>query len=409
MPLMREMPGVAEHIPKPSEWDRCEIAALREAHRAILEIFALPAFAEGPRYHREDWQRITNKLGDGNGGFDIDLIEDVAGLHFQRVAMKAVHQQLWTDAVNDEALPDQTRARLRCAAQPGAHAWRTIEAVRPHQAWQAGNAMSDPEFMYAMLRMLGQPVGAVTEETRCECALQSVPGPLGFAARVENRPHVTLMWHLCALHWDSCPHGGQGARGPRTARHNSANAHIARGLDLLGARGTERKEVIIRERPLAKGDIFGRNWLSGEGTFVGDGTIWSPMRIGLLRRVARGRLDFTDLGEKMKRKEKEAACKSRGWAFYPFAMSTFGGFGRWMYEHFTNGLNGFDKKREEAKKKGEPEWKVIQEKKHLYEDISSAVQRGNYEMFVESACGETGGALRRVPAAEAEEMQQQRD
>ena len=141
MPLMREVPGVAEHIPKPSEWDRCEIAALREAHRAILEIFALPAFAEGPRYHREDWQRITNKLGDGNGGFDIDLIEDVAGLHFQRVAMKAVHQQLWTDAVNDEALPDQTRARLRCAAQPGAHAWRTIEAVRPHQAWQAGNAM----------------------------------------------------------------------------------------------------------------------------------------------------------------------------------------------------------------------------------------------------------------------------
>ena len=55
------------------------------------------------------------------------------------------------------------------------------------------------------------------------------------------------------------------------------------------------------------------------------------------------------------------------WKFYPFALNTFGGFvrqiGTFLYEFFTD---AFSAKRDAAEKAGEPEWKVILEKKSLY-------------------------------------------
>ena len=96
------------------------------------------------------------------------------------------------------------------------------------------------------------------------------------------------------------------------------------------------------------------------------------------------------------------------WKFYPFALNTFGGFvrqiGTFLYEFFTD---AFSAKRDAAEKAGEPEWKVILEKKSLYEDISAEVQRGNYAMFKEKeqrawGLGTASGALQRVSAANAE-------
>ena len=91
------------------------------------------------------------------------------------------------------------------------------------------------------------------------------------------------------------------------------------------------------------------------------------------------------------------------WKFYPFALNTFGGFvrqiGTFLYEFFTD---AFSAKREAAEKAGEPEWKVILEKKSLYEDISAEVQRGNYAMFKENSVGTASGALQRDSAANAE-------
>ena len=64
--------------------------------------------------------------------------------------------------------------------------------------------------------------------------------------------------------------------------------------------------------------------------------------------------------------------------------------------------DGFSAKRDAAEKAGEPEWKVILEKKSLYEDISAEVQRGNYAMFKENSVGTASGALQRDSAANAE-------
>ena len=123
------------------------------------------------------------------------------------------------------------------------------------------------------------------------------------------------------------------------------------------------------------------------------------MQRRLVKQVAKGRLVITDTAEKSKRNDKAELCRRRGWKFYPFALNTFGGFGTFLYKFFTD---GFSAKRDAAEKAGEPEWKVILEKKSLYEDISAEVQRGNYAMFKENSVGTASGALQRDSAANAE-------
>ena len=167
-------------------------------------------------------------------------------------------------------------------------------------------------------------------------------------------------------------------------------------------------EVVVSEQPRMLGDIFSRKWLGEDGTYVVDGTIVTAMGVADVRRVAQGKLDVTAEAEKKKKREKEHLCKTKkGWGFYAFAMNAFGGFGKVMHEFFTT---RFDEKKAEAKAKGEPEWRVNQEKKRLFEDISCEIQRANFAMFIENHVGEVGGALQRMPEPDVDMMEeQQRD
>lgn len=227
------MHELASQIPPPSHWATCKMGALRDAHGFVTRLFEMRAFVEGPAYHREEWQRVADKLSVGGGAFDIDALDSVARMHFQSVATTAVHQQMWLDAVNDESASCWTRARLRSAAVPGAGAWITTQVIRPNTRHQKGNELNDYEFAYAALKRLGAPQ-PVTVATRCVCGrydarqLPTVPGPIG---RGVQRPWiVSLEEHLCAWHWDGCHANAAGARGPRTARHNGVNELIASGL-----------------------------------------------------------------------------------------------------------------------------------------------------------------------------------
>ena len=234
----------------------------------------------------------------------------------------------------------------------------------------------------------------MADTTRASC--RRCPGRS--AAACSGPWVVSLEEHLSAWHWDGCHANAAGARGPRTARHNGVNELIASGMRTVGW-SAQAKEIQLADRPKVRGDLVARNWQSGEGTVVGDTTIWCPMQRRLVKQVARGRLVITDKAEKSKRDDKEALCKRRNWKFYPFALNTFGGFGTFLYEFFTD---AFGAKRDAAAQAGEPEWKVILEKKSLYEDISAEVQRGNYAMFKENSVGMASGALQRVAAADVE-------
>ena len=106
------------------------------------------------------------------------------------------------------------------------------------------------------------------------------------------------------------------------------------------------------------------------------------MQLRHIVATAEGRLDITDVAEKRKIDEKEKYCEGRQWGFMAFAMNSLSGFGSTMYQHFST---GFKEKREEAVRNGEPEWRIILEMKQLFEDISSAIQRRNYQMFADHA------------------------
>ena len=234
-------------------------------------------------------------------------------MHFQSVATTAVHQQMWLDAVNDERASCWTRARLRSAALPGAGAWITTQVIRPCTRYQKGNELDNYEFAYAALKRLGAPQ-PVTVDTRCVCGrydarqLPTVPGPIG---RGVQRPWVvSLEEHLSAWHWDGCHANAAGARGPRTARHNGVNELIASGMRTVGW-SAQAKEIQLADRPKVRGDLVARNWQSGEGTVVGDTTIWCPMQRRLVKQVAQGRLVITDKAEKSKRDDMEALCRRR--------------------------------------------------------------------------------------------------
>ena len=311
----------------------------------------------------------------------------MGGLHFQRVAMVAVHQNIYECLVADAGLPFETRARLRAAAAPVAGAWCTIESVRDSNSYQEGNALDDFAFAVAVRKRLGHPHDIVTEDSRCTCqyynatALPTVPGVLR-----NTNLNVSRSWHQGAYHFEGCA-CNQG----RNIRHHALNVHIARGMRCLGC-SARVTEVPLCDQPRVRGDIFGRDPLGG--TFVGDGTVWSSMRLEDLRAVARGTLDVAAKAEALKVAAKEKYCKTRKWSFLAFAFNAFGGMGAAAYKWFSE---RFEKKRDAAVRAGEPEWAVINERKKLYEDISASIQRHNATMLTLN-CVNPGGQPAMPPA-----------
>ena len=171
---------------------------------------------------------------------------------------------------------------------------------------------------------------------------------------------------------------------------------------MVRACSRKREEVALQDLPRIRGDIKAYDF--GLGVVIGDGTVWGAARLEQLAAAARGYIEVTALAEKKKHKDKDAACTARGWIFMAFAFNHYGGMGNEMYEYFTT---GFEKKRDEAVRVGEPEWKVIMERKNLFEDMACTIQRGNYKMMDNNTMDKGAPSTRR--AADVDEVMEQAD
>ena len=80
------------------------------------------------QYHMERGPQQENIVAADNS-VAYDGIEQVHGRHFQHVANVALQQDLLSDLVEDRSVHPATRAHFRAAAQLGAGAVFTIDAV----------------------------------------------------------------------------------------------------------------------------------------------------------------------------------------------------------------------------------------------------------------------------------------
>jgi hypothetical protein len=69
LPILREIPQINAHIPRPSEWATASDPSLRYAINTILAIFNLPSFSEGPPRNAECWAKVRARLTNSDGRY----------------------------------------------------------------------------------------------------------------------------------------------------------------------------------------------------------------------------------------------------------------------------------------------------------------------------------------------------
>jgi hypothetical protein len=397
LPLMREMPLVSEHVPGATAWMGCGIPMYEAAFAVIEDLGATLAFAVGPAVYPEQWRFVVKRLL-VDGDFYPSGVEELAGRHFQHVALVAAQQEMHAELVSDATNTDHARARLRSAAAFGSGNWLSIMNIP--QALEC----DDMTFRHGLRKRLGLRASAVLPETRCRkpnCDYgpgRIMRNPPCYIGTDLSRRWLTAAEHSLGVHWDACKGGGY-----LTIGHNAVMRIYAEILRCLGY-SVVVKEIAIGRKPGAtkfgkrhapqRLDALATNWMGKEGrTRLGiDTTIGGALIHSKLRRAARRDHYVVYSLEKAKEGLKAQLSHARG---YDFMTAAFDSLGAWGAECTELVVEGFAAKLAAAQTDRD-KWLIIGEKQYLVARISMVVQKRNMCILLANAAPLGGGFVSEV-------------